>query len=152
MKLLRSGKVISKIMSKNSSHLAAFTLSETLVVLLITVSLIGIGSLQLEPIKEQLVMQSAVNQFEMAQSWASRHSILQHKAVFLSYSKQNNQLKVTSSVAKRTFDLPDGINLSAFSQSYSSNGATSPKTVVLMYNSQRRVLTTQMNWGKVIEK
>lgn len=139
-------------MENRRPYLAAFSLVETIIVLLIVVMLTTIGTLNLQKYQQQLVFESAVREVKVTMAQAAKYSLLQEEGSSVVYYPASRKITFTGGYDKQLF-LPNSVKLlTRGGVKISKNGNTPPTSISLQAENGKSIkLNFQMTWGRVID-
>lgn len=131
----------------------AFTLVETLITLVIAIGLISIGTYELKGYKDKQAINQSSRELKLALEHASRCAVISQKYVWLSYNTETNIITVSNRMGVLDkFKLPKEVKVYGLNDINISTSYTQPKTITLKTSKYTKVLTIQLEWGKIIEK
>lgn len=130
----------------------AFTLLETIITVGICCGILLLGSLQLRSYQKQLIFNSTVKEVAAALDQASRVSTIAGKGVTVMFSKSQHYLKLVGDGYNRQVEIDPGINITGLERfRFSSDGYSSPGTVVFKGYGKRKSVKYQMLWGRMTQ-
>lgn len=130
--------------------ISAFTLIETLVSLGICCGILLIGSLQLKNYQDRLIFDNTVREVAVSLDQASRVSTITQSAVTVMFSEEKHYLRLIGQGYHKQVDIDPGVEITGLERfRFSSDGHSSPKTVIFRGYGMKKSVKYQMLWGRV---
>lgn len=131
-------------------RIKAFTLIETLVSLGICCAILLIGSLQLKNYQNRLIFDNTVKEVAASLDQASRVSTITQTAVTVMFSGEKHYLRLIGQDYHKQVNIDPEIKITGLERfRFSSEGYSSPKTVVFRGYGMKKSVKYQMLWGRV---
>lgn len=128
-----------------------FTVVETLITLLITCTLISLGSLELSAYRQHLILTNTIGEATALVKQGARVSALTGSPMIITYFPQSHHLMVVGVHYHRDLQLNAHVRISNLSNlKISGRGTLSPRTITFASGKQVKKIKLQMLWGKVV--
>ncbi len=124
---------------------------EVIISLFIFCSVLLVGSLQIKDFKQQLVLESTVQEVAGAIEQAGHVNAINGQEINVSYFPKSHKLIFYGKGYAKRLNLDEHISVSDLTDfSVAKNGTIAPKTVTFTDGQHQKKLKIQMNWGKLI--
>lgn len=130
----------------------AFTLAETIITLLIFISVTAIGTLNLKNYSDQLVFEKSFRNITDILEQQMRLAVVSYKPNTISYDSRKNEIVCLDTDDKiSTYKLPKGFKVIVYEDDLKvgRTGYVKPCTWKVIGNGYERTFTIQMVFGKI---
>lgn len=139
-------KIISKI------KLTGFSLVEMMVTLVISISLIMLGVVQLGTYQDQLILNNTTKEVKSSIEQAARVCTIRHQAIMINYYPVSKRIALIGKNYSRQIKLDSQIEVyNLTSLKISAKGSISPQTITISNHKSSQKIKLQMMWGRVID-
>ncbi|WP_242367546.1 pilus assembly FimT family protein [Lactobacillus intestinalis] len=133
----------------------AFSLLETMISLIISCTLIFIGSLNLKEYQSELLLLNTTREVKAAFEQAARICTIQNSPMSISYFEKSSLLTFKGTMKNnydRTLRINKKIKIHNLTNlQISKNGTISPKIITVSDGNKSRKIKIQMTWGRAID-
>lgn len=139
-------------LKKINKKLAGFTLVEAMVTLIIAISLVLLGTIQLATYNEKLLLDNTTREVKSSIEQAARISTIRHQPAVIRYYASINKLTIWGNGYSRTLNIDKHIKIYNLSTiNLSANGSMPAHTVKITDQKNTKIIKLQMTWGRAID-
>ncbi|WEV71457.1 Prepilin-type cleavage/methylation protein [Lactobacillus sp. ESL0785] len=129
-----------------------FTVIEMIITLIISISLVLLGTIEIKEYREQLILDNTVREVKSSIEQAARICTIRHTAIKINWRPGTNELNFRGPEYARLVHLDSRIKISSMKVLQIKNdGSLSPQTITINNAKHSRKLRLQMLWGRAIE-
>lgn len=130
--------------------ISGFSVLEMLITLMVTCSLILLGSLELKAYRQNLVFADTVKQVMLALEQGSKVSTINQSRISVTYLPRSHRLVMLGKDFKRDIAIDHSIDIDNLTDfDISAKGMINPRTIAFRDQYQTKKVNIQMAWGRV---
>lgn len=131
---------------------SGFTVIEMVITIAVFVSLVLVGSIELETYKDKLVLDNTVKVVESSIEQAARVATLRNETIMIRYMPYSKKVSIVGQSYSREFKIDSKIDIYYLSDlKISKNGSIPPHTISITNHENTKEVKLQMTWGRAID-
>lgn len=132
--------------------ITGFTILETLITLIITCSLLMVGTLKLKDYQSEIILNNTIKEVIAEIEHAGRECVIRHKKIGIKYTSKTLGVQFRDGNGyNHTLRKDERVEIRRFENfNISLNGSISPQTLVFRNDNRMKRVKIQMVWGRVI--
>ncbi len=132
--------------------ISGFSVLEMLITLMVTCSLILLGSLELKAYQQNLIFADTVKQVMLALEQGSKVSTINQSRISVTYLPRSHRLVMLGKDFKRNIAIDHSIDIDNLTDfDISAKGMINPRTITFRDQYQTKKVNIQMAWGRVTD-
>lgn len=132
--------------------LTGFTILETLITLIITCSLLMVGTLKLKDYQSEIILNNTIKEVIAEIECAGRETVIRHRKIGIIYDPKTLGIQFRNGYGyNHILRKDERVEVAPFVNfNISPNGMISPQTLVFRNDNRIKKVKIQMVWGRVI--
>ncbi|MDF7683462.1 prepilin-type N-terminal cleavage/methylation domain-containing protein [Lactobacillus sp. ESL0679] len=133
---------------------SGFTLVEMVVCLVIALSLVMLGTVEISAYRQQIVLNNTTKEVKSSIEQAARYSTIKHESVTIVYQPDTKILTFKGDNFSQNIQIASTITIYGFKKTtlITNNGILAPKTITIDDGRHSQKIKLQMLWGRAIEE
>ncbi len=135
----------------NKYKVKGFTLVEMVITLTIVVSLVMLGTIEIQQYREKMILTNTAQEVKSSIEQAARIATIRHEAAYIRYYPGSKSIRITSKGYLRKIKINPHIeiyNLSGLA--ISATGSMPPHTITISDHKNSKRIKLQMTWGRAV--
>lgn len=138
--------------TRSKGKQSGFTVIEMVITLTISISLVLVGTIQLETYKEKLILDNTANEIKSSIEKAARVATLRNEPTVIKYFPYSKKISIVGQTYSRKFKIDSHIDIYNLSRlKISKNGSIPPHTIRITNHKNTKEVKLQMTWGRAID-
>lgn len=141
---------LKRIQSK--AELTGFTVIEIVITLAISITLVLLGTIQLETYEDKLILDSTAKEIKSSIEQAARIASLREEATIIRYFPNTKKISINGLSYSRDIEIDSHIDI--YNLSYlriSDTGSMPPHMISITNHKNKKKVKLQMTWGRAID-